>query len=102
MKQANRGLGPGQVTYQIRVQGRLSEDWSDWINGMTITFETERGGRPITTLTGTVVDQVKLRGILSRIWDLNLTVISVVRIDQEEDKPQSDPHPQPHSQPGGE
>ena len=65
-----------QATYQIQVQGRLGEGWSDWFNGMTVTFEGH-----ITTLTGVVVDQATLRGILDRIWDLNLILISVSRIE---------------------
>ncbi|MBE9507668.1 MAG: hypothetical protein IMY86_06415 [Chloroflexi bacterium] len=62
----------GPMTYQIQVQGKLDEDWSDWFRGMTVAFE---GGT--TTLTGPVADQAALRGILTRIWDLNLTVLSV-------------------------
>ena len=65
------------MTYQIRVQGRLDNDWSDWLRGMTVTFE---GG--VTTLTGPVADQAALRGILCKLWDLNLTLASVVQIDR--------------------
>jgi len=64
----------GPITYQIRVQGRLDENWSDWFSGMTITFE---GG--VTTLTGPIADQAALRGLMTRIWDLNLTLLSVTR-----------------------
>jgi hypothetical protein len=67
-----------QEVYQIKLKGVLDKQWSDWFNGMTITFE---GG--ITTLTGTVADQPKLRGILSKIWDLNLTLISVTPLESE-------------------
>jgi hypothetical protein len=69
----------GQTVYQIKVQGKLDERWADWFNGMTLVSESG-----ITTLSG-VVDQAKLRGILSRIWDLNLTVISVIQIESEKD-----------------
>ena len=71
----------GQGVYQIRVQGRLDERWSDWFSCMTITFESGSDGSPITVLTGAVADQSVLRGILDSVWDLNLTLISVVRID---------------------
>jgi hypothetical protein len=67
------------TTYQIQVQGKLDQDWSDWFKGMTVTFECADDGSPITTLTGPVADQAALRGILTRIWDLNLTVLSVTR-----------------------
>ncbi len=69
------------MTYRIKVQGRLDEGWSDWFDAMKITFERRSDGSPVTTLTGPVVDQVALRGILARIWDLNLTLISVARIE---------------------
>ena len=71
--------GPGldqAAVYQIKVQGKLDESWSDWLSGMRITFESG-----ITTVTGPVADQSALRGILSKIWDLNLMLISVTRIE---------------------
>ena len=77
MKQLNQEPGPDQAAvYQIKVQGKLDESWSDWFSGMTITFESS-----ITTLTGPVADQSALRGILSKIWDLNLVLISAIRIE---------------------
>jgi len=62
-------------TYQIKVEGRLDASWSDWFNDMTITLD-----RDTTTLTGAVADQSALRGILTKLWDLNLALISVTRI----------------------
>lgn len=70
-----------QRVYQIKLQGRLEASWSDWFDGMTLTFENERDGTPVTTLTGAVVDQAALHGLLSRISDLNLTLISVNRVE---------------------
>ena len=67
-------------TYEIRVNGTLDEKWSGWFNGLTIEFGSASDGSPTTTLTGTVADQPKLRGILCKIWDLNLTLISATRI----------------------
>ena len=64
--------------YQIEVEGKLKESWSNWFGGMNLTIKVERG---VTTLTGEVADQAALRGILSRIWDLNLSLISVARIE---------------------
>jgi hypothetical protein len=82
MEQFNQKPGLDQAAvYQIQVQGKLDERWSDWFNGMTITVESESDGPPITTLTGPVADQAALRGILSKIWDLNLTLITVTRIE---------------------
>jgi hypothetical protein len=66
--------------YQIKVEGTLDEKWSDCFNGMTIEFESASDDTSITTLTGPVADQARLRGILSKIWDLNLMVISVSQV----------------------
>jgi hypothetical protein len=65
------------ATYQIRVQGRLDESWSAWFDNMTITVENHENGAAVTTLTGTVTDQVALHGLLSRIRDLGLPLLLV-------------------------
>jgi hypothetical protein len=65
--------------YQIRVQGRLDERWSGWLDGLAIQVESEDPW--ITALTGPVVDQAGLRGILIRIWNLNLSLISVNQVE---------------------
>ena len=72
------------VAYQIKVQGKLGLGWSDWFDGMTGTTENEENGTLITTLTGTVIDQSALLGILLKIGYLNLTLISVNRIEREQ------------------
>ena len=69
-----------RAVYQIKVQGNLDDRWSDWFSGLTVEVGDEDGTYPVTTLTGSV-DQAALRGILNRIWDLNLTLISVVPIE---------------------
>ena len=72
------------ATYQIMVQGRLSEKWSDWFDGMTITVENSNASFTVTTLTGTVADQVALYGLLSRIRDLGLPLLLVQYVDRGE------------------
>jgi hypothetical protein len=67
-----------RVLYQIKVQGKLDDRWSDWFNGLTVAVESENP--PVTTLIGSI-DQAALRGILTKIWDLNLTLISVVPVE---------------------
>ncbi len=69
------------MTYQIIVQGCLDPSWSDWFRGMELTNETGKDGRLITTLRGTMADQATLRGILNQLWDLNLTILSVNRVE---------------------
>lgn len=79
----------GLAIYEIKVQGRLDERWADWFSGLgnlagpnrTVTVESGSKDAPITTLTAAVTDQAALRGILTKIWDLNLTLISVRRIE---------------------
>jgi hypothetical protein len=67
--------------YKIRIQGELDEQWLSWFNGGTILLGKDREGGQSTTLLVSVPDQAKLRGILNQIWDLNLTVISIIRIE---------------------
>jgi len=69
----------GGAHFRIRVQAQLDPSWSDWLDGMRITADTCEG-RAVTVLEGVVPDQAALRGILSRLWDLNLVVLSVERL----------------------
>jgi len=72
-----------QWAYEIKVEGRLGERWSDWLNGLTICCEaTAEGSAPVTTLTTLAIDQATLRGIVTRLWNLNLDLISVERLEQ--------------------
>ncbi|MRS05494.1 hypothetical protein EG832_20105 [bacterium] len=61
------------VVYQIRIKGHLSHEWSDWFESLTITLE-ENGD---TLLTGTVADQAALHGLLKKVRDLGLPLVSV-------------------------
>jgi len=63
------------TVYQIKMLGKLDESWSGWFSGMAITLDGDT-----TTLTGGVADQSALRGILTKLWDLNLVLISATRI----------------------
>ena len=68
---------PSPLTYRIQVNGRLDSHWSNWFNGMDVTVESGADGATLTTLVGPVADQSQLRGILTRIWNLNLVLVSV-------------------------
>ena len=68
------------VVYQIKVEGTLDERWSDWFSGLAVVAGGEDKDPPVTTLTGWM-DQAALRGILNKVWDLNLTLVSVVPIE---------------------
>jgi len=63
--------------YEIRLQGHLDERWADWFDGLSITLE-ENGD---TVLTGPVVDQAALHGLLKRVRDLGLPLRSVNCLD---------------------
>ena len=65
------------ISYQIVVRGHLHEKWADWFSGLTITSEDLPDGSSITYLTGHLKDQAALRGVLTKLWDLNLDLISV-------------------------
>jgi hypothetical protein len=69
------------VRYQIKIKGKIREDWSDWLSGMEISSAQAGEESQITTLTGIVPDQAALRGILCKLWDLNLTILSIARIE---------------------
>src|SRR5919206_573222 len=62
--------------HEIRVQGQLDERWADWVEGLTFTHE--RDGT--TTLTGPITDQAALHGVLNRLRDLNVAIVSVRRL----------------------
>lgn len=69
--------------YRIKLKGYLDPKWSDWFEHMDLSTE---GG--VTVLKGPVADQAALHGLLIRIRDLNLTLLSVERIEANpEDKP---------------
>jgi hypothetical protein len=69
------------MKYQIKMGGRLDESWSSWFDDMTITIESGNDSWTITILTGVVSDQAALYGLLSRIRDLGLPLLSVQCIE---------------------
>jgi wyosine [tRNA(Phe)-imidazoG37] synthetase (radical SAM superfamily) len=66
--------------YEIRIEGCLNDDWSDWFEGLTIL--SDAAGQ--TILRGTLVDQSALLGLLGRIHALNLSLISLTRSSHQE------------------
>jgi hypothetical protein len=65
--------------YHIIVEGEIDPSWSDWFQGFRIQPLVNRNGECLSVLSGAVVDQAALRGILNKIWDLNLALVSVNR-----------------------
>ncbi len=81
VKPSSYGRANGSAIYQIRVEGKLDQYWSSWFDGMTV--ELEREDPLVTSLTGEIPDQAGLRGLLIRLWNLNLVLISVERLDED-------------------
>ena len=61
------------VIYQIRLKGHLGSQWTDWFEGLTITLEEDGD----TLLTGQVIDQAALHGLLKKVRDLGMPLVSV-------------------------
>ena len=65
------------VVYQIRLKGHLGSQWTDWFEGLTITLEEDGD----TLLTGPVVDQAALHGLLKKVRDLGMPLVSVCPLE---------------------
>jgi hypothetical protein len=70
---------PGAAFYEIRVEGHIHQRWADWFSGLTISYLPTGE----TLLSGRLVDQAALHGVLMKIRDLRLVLVSVTRIEQE-------------------
>jgi hypothetical protein len=74
----NPRTDPGQpMVYQIRIKGHLGSQWTDWFEGLTITLEEDGN----TLLTGPVVDQAALHGLLKKVRDLGMPLVSVSPVE---------------------
>jgi hypothetical protein len=65
------------LVYQLRIKGQLGPRWTEWFGGMTITLE-DNGDM---LLTGPMEDQAALHGVLRKVRDLGMPLISVVRVE---------------------
>jgi len=63
--------------YQITVFGKVDSSWSEWFGNLKLTTSEDKDGFPITRLSGVLPDQGALRGVLNKLWDLNLSLLSV-------------------------
>ena len=67
-------IGPDQPTrYQVRIKGHLGPEWADWFGGLEVTLENNGD----TLLSGVVADQAALHGLLRRVRDLGMPLVSV-------------------------
>ena len=80
----NSRMNPDQpVIYQIRIKGHLGSQWKSWFEGLTIKLEEDGD----TLLTGPVVDQAALYGLLKKVRDLGLPLVSVSQVQSKETFP---------------
>ena len=71
------------IVYQIRLKGHLGSQWTNWFEGLTITLEEDGN----TLLTGPVVDQAALHGLLKKVRDLGMPLVSVIEVQFNENHP---------------
>jgi len=74
----NPKIDPGKPTlFQIRIKGHLDSQWTDWFEGLTVTLEEDGN----TLLSGPVIDQAALHGLLKKVRDLGMTLVSVCPLE---------------------
>ncbi len=88
-KQANQVAGPGK--YEIRVKGHLASRWAAWFDGMTLTAEHDG----TTVIHGTLADQSALHGLLRKLSDIGLPLVSVIPTAPDEPTTPRTTHPSP-------
>jgi hypothetical protein len=77
--------------YEIRVKGRLAPRWSAWFDGLTIDTEASDG---TTTIRGPSVDQAALHGLLQKLRDVGVPLVSLAEVPSNTTEPHAHPHPQ--------
>ena len=75
-------LADERAQYQIRVQGRLEPLWAARLGDLTLDVHEGRGQTAVTDLTGWIVDQAALMGVLGQLYSLGLTILSVERLEE--------------------
>ena len=73
--------------YEIRLTGHLDDRWADWFDGLSLTHEPDG----TTVVRGPVVDQAALHGLLQKVRDLGLPLVSVVHVDADQLRPARPP-----------
>lgn len=68
------------AAYRIRVHGRVGAHWADSLGGLSIRVRRSRRSEPVTTLTGTLVDQASLMGVLTALYEMGFTLLDLKRL----------------------
>jgi hypothetical protein len=80
MYSSQRYLFDTPGTYRIRIGGRLDARWSDSLQGMAIRTRRLSGKDPVTTLTGRMIDQPSLMGVLTALYEMGYTLLDLKRL----------------------
>lgn len=72
-------------TYEICVEGHLDEGWVSWLEGLKVAHGFSQDGAPFTKLSGSVADQAALHGVLIKLRDIGIPILSINRIESEEE-----------------
>ena len=76
----NKNTFSETAVYEIRVRGILKQQWNHWFEGMTITTDSDRGE---TIISGEVIDQAALHGLLNKIRDLGVPLLALQQLEGE-------------------
>ena len=68
--------------YQIKIMENLGSNWNEWLGGFAITQDTDDG----SLLTGVVADQAALHGLIRKLRDLHLTLLSLHRVETQSER----------------
>jgi hypothetical protein len=83
MESRGEAMTMHEMTYQVQVEGRISERWAHWFEGLAITVCGEEETPAVTTLVGPVADQAALLGLLQKLYTLGLTLLLVRRVERD-------------------
>lgn len=73
-----------QINYQILIKGKLDDSWAEWLGDFEMDY-INQDGLMVTMISGNFADQAALRGALVQLWDLNLTVLQVKKVNSEKE-----------------
>jgi hypothetical protein len=82
-RRGSRGSPAGAGRYEIRLSGHLDAHWTAWFDGLSVTHD----GDGITVISGPIEDQAALHGLLQRVRDLGVPLVSVIRIEPDPPQP---------------
>jgi hypothetical protein len=77
---SHRFLFDAPGTYRIRVRGHVAAHWTDALGGLTIYSRQSKGKPPVTTLSGELIDQASLMGVLTALYEMGYTLLDVKRL----------------------